>query len=131
VTLDFGGFEGVLFNTPGNGQQNATINNIPPDFNANIGQKNSIKLSFDEEVAPEGKRLSKKRAFVDSTIKIQESCSSDNLSTPAAGATAADCKIVLNLFDDDELVGPPAKKAKKAEVPPKLVPVLNETFFKS
>lgn len=48
VTLDFGGFESVLFNTPG--QQNATINNIPPDLNVRGDQKNSIKLSFDEDM---------------------------------------------------------------------------------
>lgn len=128
VTLDFGGFESVLFNTPA--QQNATtINNIPPDLNGQGDQKNSIKLSFDEDMV-EQKALPKKRSFVNSTIKIQESSSDvsgEDVSTPEqpeTTAVAADTKIVLNLFDDDEIMAPPAKKKKVEEKAP-------EPFFKS
>jgi len=79
---------------------------------------------------------------VDSTIKIQESSDEDGeeyedsqeLSTPAPlvadKVPAADTKIILNLFDDDELIAPPvAKKQRKVE--PSLKPVSTEPFFKS
>lgn len=97
---------------------------------------------FDEDVGVDAKRLSKKRPFVESTIKIQESSEEDGeeyedsqeLSTPAPvlanKAPAADTKIILNLFDDDELITPPvAKKQKKVEPSPK--PLSTEPFFKS
>lgn len=120
VTLDFGAFDPDLFNTPGN--PNATINNIPPDFN--LDQKNSIKISFDNDMANES-RLSKKRAYADSTIQIQESSSGDpgeeyeeeqdSSLLVTAPPLAQDCKIVLNLFEDEITLPPPAKK-KKVEI---------------
>jgi hypothetical protein len=70
VTLDFGGFEADLFNTPA--MENATINNIPPSFGDQDDQKNFVKLSFDDDIGPDS-RLSKKRAFADSTLQYEES----------------------------------------------------------
>lgn len=128
VTLDFGAFEPDLFSTPG--LQNATINIIPPDFAAD--QKNCVKLSFENDMANES-RLSKKRAYADSTIQIQEYSSENGEeyeeeeqdSVPVAVVPAAqDCKIVLNLFDDDEIALAPPPKKKKVEPKVALEPFL-------
>jgi hypothetical protein len=76
VTLDFGGFDAVLFNTPA--EENATINNIPPHLNAEDDhQKNYIKLSFDEDPSKDASRLAKKRVFGDSTIQLPDSSAED------------------------------------------------------
>jgi hypothetical protein len=142
VTLDFGGFEAVLFNTPG--EENATINNIPPHLNRDeiSHQKNSIKLNFDEDSSKDALRLAKKRVFGDSTIQLpdssaeeaeessEEQSSSEQVSV--APAQVQDCKIVLKLSDDDISLAPPvSKKQKKEPVVASLPPPKTESFFKS
>jgi hypothetical protein len=84
-----------------------------------------VKLSFDNDMANES-RLSKKRAYADSTIQIQESSSDlGEQYEEEVPAAAQDCKIVLNLFEDEISLPPPAKKKKLEQKNP-------ETFvFKS
>jgi hypothetical protein len=79
--------------------------------------------------------LPQKRAFADSTIKIQESSSSDSDSEVSVAkqieATPGDTKIVLNLFDEDESIPQPPLKKKKVEEKKPQVVATPEPFFKS
>lgn len=76
--------------------------------------------------------MPQKRAFADSTIKIQESSSSDSDEElpQQMEATPGDTKIVLNLFDEDCAIEPPLKKKKVEERKPQVV-ATPEPFFKS
>ena len=79
--------------------------------------------------------MPQKRAFADSTIKIQESSSSDSDSELSVAkqieVTPGDTKIVLNLFDEDcAIPQPPLKKKKVEEKKPQVV-ATPEPFFKS
>ena len=79
--------------------------------------------------------MPQKRAFADSTIKIQESSSSDSDSELSVAkqieGTPGDTKIVLNLFDEDcAIPQPPLKKKKVEEKKPQVV-ATPEPFFKS
>ena len=79
--------------------------------------------------------MPQKRAFADSTIKIQESSSSDSDSELSVAkqieATPGDTKIVLNLFDEDEAIPQPPLKKKKVEEKKPQVVATPEPFFKS